>query len=106
MIHIPGAFLKLLIFFGVVCFVSQLRPGYCVERPVHSQVVIIIKGMMCASCGREIEKNLNKVPGVLSAKVDLVNDRATINYDRSKVTPQQLAEVIRKSGYEAILPVP
>jgi copper chaperone CopZ len=104
--HFPGAFLRVLIFFGVVCLVQSLRTGYCVERPANPQVVITIKGMMCASCGREIEKNLNKVSGVVSIKVDSANDRATINYDRSKVTPQQLVEVIRKSGYEAILPVP
>lgn len=68
------------------------------------QIVITVKGMMCASCGKEIDKTLRKVPGVLSVTVDVPGDRVTITYDETVTHPRQLSEAIRKAGYEAVLP--
>jgi len=72
--------------------------------PQSRQVVLTIKGMMCASCGQEVEKVLKKVVGVGAVQVDVVHDRATVTYDERKVTPRQMVEAIRKAGYDASLP--
>ena len=84
--------------------IPDMCPVSAAERTDYHQVVISIKGMMCASCGQAIEKTLNKVAGVGSVKVDVTNDRATVSYDARKVLPRQLVEAIRKAGYEANLP--
>jgi copper chaperone CopZ len=97
-----GALLRVLLAVGVACSAPPVLPASGAEQTAHRQVIITIKGMMCASCGREIEKTLSKVAGVVTAKVDLPNDRAAVIYDPRRVTPHQLAEAIRKSGYEAI----
>jgi len=102
--HLSGILLGLYI---ILCSIADI-PALCqttdLELPANRQVVISIKGMMCSSCGQEIEKSLRKVAGVRTIWVDVPNDRATVSYDERKVTPRQLAESIRKAGYEASLP--
>ena len=92
----------------IVVGVEATNPAVCPasgpEQSAQRQVVISIKGMMCSSCGREIEKILKKVAGVSAVNVDVPNDRATVFYDVRKITPQQLAAAIRNAGYEALLP--
>jgi copper chaperone CopZ len=102
--HLPGVLLVVLLAVGVAVAIPAVCPAAGAEQPVQRQVVITIKGMMCSSCGQEIEKTLKKVTGVGMVTVDVPNDRATVSYDERKVTPRQLAEAIRKAGYEAILP--
>jgi len=102
--RLPGIFLMVLIAVGVDVAIPPMCPVSGAEQAAQHQVVISIKGMMCSSCGQEIEKTLKKVAGVGAVKVDVPNDRATVSYDERKVTPRQLAEAIRKAGYEAMLP--
>lgn len=66
----------------------------------NSKKVFRIKGMSCPSCELKIENALSKVDGVKKAKVSLTESTATVEYDPGKVTPDQLAGVIQKLGYE------
>lgn len=100
----PGIVLLVTLALGTPFAAAMVSPVFGAEQPVHSQVVITVRGMMCASCGQEIHKTLKKMAGVVAVVVDVPNDRATVTYDERKVTPRQLAEAIRKAGYEAILP--
>ncbi len=101
--YVIGALSTLLLVVSTALFSSPVSGA---TQAPQSRVVITIKGMICASCGGEIEKTLNKMVGVVAVKVDLPTDRATVTYDQRKVTPPQLVEAIRKAGYEAFfLPV-
>jgi len=57
-----------------------------------------IKGMHCGSCTRLIEDALLSVPGVLTAKVSLDDECATISYDTSLLSVEYLAKVICATG--------
>ncbi len=63
-------------------------------------LVLRIIGMSCASCELKIGNALSKVNGVKQAEVSLAESSATVEYDPGKVTPDQLAGVIQKLGYE------
>lgn len=102
--HLPGIFLTVFLACAVDIAIPALCPSSGAEHAAQRQVVISIKGMMCSSCGQEIEKILKKVVGVGAVKVDVPSDRATVSYDERKVTPRQLLEAIRNAGYEAMLP--
>lgn len=67
-------------------------------------LVIPVKGMHCASCAVNIEKDLAKVPGVSKANGNFAMERATVEYDESVVTPEKLAATIKETGYEPVLP--
>jgi P-type Cu+ transporter len=102
--NLPGILLTVYIILGPAVAIPARCQAADSEQPAHRRVVISITGMMCSSCGQEIEKSLKKVAGVGTVKVDVPNDRVTVSYDERKVTPRQLAESIRKAGYEATLP--
>ncbi|KAG0345988.1 hypothetical protein BG004_002684 [Podila humilis] len=66
---------------------------------------ISIHGMTCASCVASIEKSLKGTPGLVSIKVALLSERATIEYRMGETTPQEIASLIDDIGFEA-QPIP
>jgi Cu+-exporting ATPase len=63
-----------------------------------------ILGMTCASCQQHVEAALRSTAGVESAHVDLMANRAQVDYDPAIVAPDALVEAVRASGYDAVLP--
>jgi Cu+-exporting ATPase len=55
-----------------------------------------VQGMTCASCAGRVERALSRVPGVVSASVNLASERAEV---RGTAPPASLAEAIRGAGY-------
>jgi P-type Cu2+ transporter len=62
-----------------------------------------VTGLSCASCASNVELNLNKQPGVINAAVNLASQIATIEFDPSRVKPQNLKESIISIGYDLII---
>ncbi len=60
-----------------------------------------IEGMTCASCVSRVEKSLLKVPGVVSAVVNLATETAEVN--SSGVEASVLAAAVERAGYKATL---
>jgi len=58
-----------------------------------------VGGMTCAHCPPAIEKALGEIKGVVSARVNLVNQIAAIDYDADRVKIVDLAKAIRFAGY-------
>ncbi|HEY6611027.1 MAG TPA: heavy metal translocating P-type ATPase, partial [Pseudomonas sp.] len=73
------------------------KAGYAVaEESLELSVV----GMTCASCVGRVERALGKVPGVLTASVNLASERAQVRVVRG-VTAGELIRAIARAGYEA-----
>jgi Cu+-exporting ATPase len=60
--------------------------------------------MTCASCQHHVEEALHSAPGVQSARVDLIANRASVVFDPAVATPAALIEAVRSAGYDAVLP--
>jgi Cu+-exporting ATPase len=58
-----------------------------------------IDGMHCASCVATIEKSLLNEEGVLSATVSLLDEKAVIEYDSSRVDRTRLEKAVESTGY-------
>jgi len=63
-----------------------------------------IGGMTCASCVTRIEKALKKMPGVLSATVNLATESARIEVASNEMTDARLRRAVRDAGYEPQTP--
>ncbi len=63
-----------------------------------------VKGMTCAGCAYAVKSNVKKIDGISSVDVDLKEGKATIEYDPERVSPEDLAKVINKLGFEASVP--
>jgi copper chaperone CopZ len=62
-----------------------------------------VRGMTCGNCARAIQQTLARTPGVARATVDHTAASAHIEFDTSRVQPEQLAAAIRELGYEVPL---
>ncbi len=60
---------------------------------------IKIKGMTCAACANRIERNLNKVDGIIKANVNLATEKANLEIDPEKVDIKTVKNIIEKTGY-------
>lgn len=59
-----------------------------------------VRGMTCASCANRVERGLSKLPGVAQANVNLAMEKASVTYDPSQVTLDQVTEKVRDLGYD------
>jgi len=60
---------------------------------------IHITGMTCTTCASTIEKGLAETPGVEQADVSFASEKATIEYDPSKVDVTKIKDTISQIGY-------
>lgn len=74
------------------------RAGY--EVP-SEEASLKVKGMTCASCVGRVEKALKKIPGVLSAQVNLATETASILSVRGLLAENDLVLAVKKAGYES-----
>lgn len=73
------------------------------EKMANSKVDIEVSGMTWASCSSRVERALNKKEGVINAVVNLLGQKATIEYDSDILNKRDLVATIEKSGYEVPL---
>jgi Cu+-exporting ATPase len=65
------------------------------------QAALKISGMTCAGCVRNVEKALEKAPGVIAANVNLMTEQAAVEFDPGATNPQALVKAVEDSGYGA-----
>ncbi len=66
------------------------------------KITFAVTGMTCASCVANIENALNKVPGVLSATVNLASEKATVEYDASQASMADFTKAVQDAGYGVV----
>jgi Cu+-exporting ATPase len=64
---------------------------------------IKISGMSCAACSARIDKRLNKIEGISSATVNLSTEKATVEFDTSKISSETIIKAIEALGYGAVV---
>lgn len=74
------------------------KTGY--EVPLR-RITLLIDGMTCASCSSRIEKALEKHPDVVSANVNLANNKATVDFHSGTMEEKDIVQIVEKTGYKA-----
>ena len=80
---------------------SPLVRDAIAAEPTVATVTLHVDGMTCTSCAVTVRVALKKLDGVKDAVVSVEEKRALVTYEPSKVTPQQMVEVVNKAGYKA-----
>ena len=62
------------------------------------QKTLVIQGLVCGHCARQVERSLNALPGVW-AKVDLSRKTATVE-SAQEVADEVLRKAVQDAGYE------
>ena len=63
------------------------------------QLTLPITGMTCANCVATVERNLKKLEGVHNATVNLSSERATVEYDTTKLVLGDMIARVNRAGY-------
>ncbi|NQU61068.1 MAG: copper-translocating P-type ATPase [Rhodospirillales bacterium] len=64
-------------------------------------VELAIGGMTCASCVARVEKAIAKVPGVVSAEVNLATEKASVSYLPDIANAELIGLAVEQAGYDA-----
>jgi mercuric ion binding protein len=64
-------------------------------------LVLDMQNMTCSLCSVTVQKALEKVPGVDSAKIDYEKKTATVKFDPDKVSPAGLIKATTDAGFPA-----
>jgi len=64
-----------------------------------AEVSFGVTGMTCTSCAATIERNLRKVPGVQTARVNFASERATVTFVPSQAGLPDLVAGVERAGY-------
>jgi Cu+-exporting ATPase len=81
--------------------IKKLGYGIIQAARPEEKVTLKITGMSCAACAAKIEKRLGKMDGVVKAAVNLATEKASVEFDRSKLKVSDMIAVITALGYGA-----
>jgi P-type Cu+ transporter len=63
------------------------------------QLTLPITGMTCANCVATVERNLKKLEGMNTAVVNLSSERATVEFDSTKLGLADMIARVQRAGY-------
>ena len=75
-----------------------------VQQADGAQLVLNVAGMKCGVCSDKVTAALKAIDGVNEAAVSHVEGTATVAYDASKITPEQLLAAVTEVGFEVTIP--
>ncbi|MES2261256.1 MAG: heavy metal translocating P-type ATPase [Pseudomonadota bacterium] len=65
------------------------------------EATLAVDGIRCAACVWLIEQRLARLPGVLSATLNVATERLRVRWERAICTPGQILAALRQVGYHA-----
>ena len=73
------------------------------QESVLSITTISVEGMTCGACTSAVEGGFKDVDGLASFNISLLAERAVIVHDPSKLSVEQILEIVDDRGFEAKL---
>jgi len=71
------------------------------DRDGARRMELAVDGITCAACLTDIERGLRRLPGVVSARVNVGNRRTSVVFSPDKVTPDAVLDRMTAIGYPA-----
>ncbi len=64
-----------------------------------------IEGMHCSSCAMNIDFDLEELDGVKKVNTSYAKQESEVEYDKEKVSEEEILGQIKKTGYKATVQV-
>jgi P-type Cu2+ transporter len=61
-----------------------------------------VQGMHCSNCARTVEKSIGEVDGVKRVTVNASTAQASVEWDHSRASLQEIFEAVRRSGFTPV----
>jgi len=88
-------------FIFITLMLSFLTLSQNIYAAENITTILDVPGMTCKFCPITIRKALNKVPGVIKAKAEFDTKTATVTYDPSKTSVEELMKATANAGYKS-----
>lgn len=73
------------------------------ETTTTATTTFAIEGMTCGACTSAVEGSFKGVDSILKFNISLLAERAVITYDETKISPEEIAEIIEDRGFDATI---
>ena len=60
-----------------------------------------VTGMTCSACSAHVEKSVNKLAGIVSVNVNLLQNSMMVEYQEDQLTDQEIIKAVEQGGYGA-----
>lgn len=82
---------------------SQPENSTKAENPTShvATTTVAVEGMTCGACTSAVEGGFQGVEGVLKFNISLLAERAVITHDITKLSAEQISEIIEDRGFDA-----
>ena len=81
---------------------EEVQAEFVHESGQEREINLLVEGIHCAACIWLIEQTLNRLPGVLSARVNLSAKRLLVRWDNSRIRLSEILERLARIGYAAV----
>lgn len=75
-----------------------------IKEPVVLKRPFPVTGMTCGSCAVNVERTLQRQPGVVQASVNYADASALVEYKPALTTPLSLRQAVKDIGYDLLVP--
>ncbi len=80
--------------------VEPARTGH-LEKNASARAIFSLFNLGCSGCSGIIEGKLKKLSGIKKATVNYITDTVLVDYDPSRVGPEDIRSFMKKLGYDA-----
>jgi mercuric ion binding protein len=87
----------------ILMIILMASAPFSIAFAAEKTVVLAVPGMVCSVCPITVRLALEKVPGVIKAKVSLEHKEAVVRFDDAKTNPKALEDATFAAGYPATL---
>lgn len=70
------------------------------KKSITKTVEFKISGMTCTGCEHHVTSEINKLKGIVEAKVSYEKGNAIVKFDNSKTTIDNIENAINSTGYK------
>eukprot|EP00439_Symbiodinium_sp_Y106_P083188 s301_g23.t1 len=77
--------------------------GKALEVVATRRAELRVEGMTCAACSGAVTRALEARQGVVAAEVNLLRQRASVDFDAAKVSEDDLCQLVEDIGFDASL---
>lgn len=81
---------------------DEVQGEFVPELGAVRDINLLVEGIHCAACVWLIERTLAKMPGILSAQVNLSGRRVHVRWDNERITLSRIIERLGQIGYAAV----
>ena len=102
-------FLGIITLFAVVMISFPFYSDFFTPSPEEKKIVVDqadiqtvefkISGMTCGGCAKHVDREVNKLSGVVSAKASYDEGNTIVAFDKSKTSIEEVEAAIKSTGY-------